>query len=89
MQFGNIIFQNGLLTTIGFALSANAGCAEEGDYCVKYKDGQLHNILVFEVLIMTSAILAVAGYHRGKFLYDQERDQHEMESRLLGDDHLL
>ncbi len=87
--FGNIIFQNGLVTTIGFIISADASCAMQTDYCVEFEDGRLHNILVLETLILCSTVLAIAGYHRAKFLYREERAQREMESRLLGNDHLL
>lgn len=90
--FGNVIFQSGFVTTLGFAIAADAniGCTEESNYCIKYEDGKLHNTLVLELLIAVSSILAVAGYHRAKYLYKQEqRAQHELESRLLGDDHLL
>ena len=90
--FGNVIFQSGFVTSLGFAIAANAniGCTEESNYCIKYEDGKLHNTLVLELLIAVSPILVVAGYHRAKYLYKQEqRAQHELESRLLGDDHML
>jgi MFS family permease len=87
--FGNIIFQNGLVTTIGFIVAAHASCAEESNYCIKFEDGRLHNTLILELMIIGSTIFAVAGYHRAKFLYKEERAQHELESRLLGNDHLL
>lgn len=87
--FGNIIFQNGLVTTIGFFIAANNGCDNVGDYCIEYHDERLHNVLVLEVIIMCFAVLAVAGYMRAKNLYEREREEHEMQSRLLGEDHLL
>eukprot|EP00979_Chaetoceros_neogracilis_P006926 scaffold1406_cov284-Chaetoceros_neogracile.AAC.29 len=87
--FGNIIFQNGLITTLGFIIAANNGCKEVTTYCIKYYDEHLHNVLVLEVLIMTFAVLAIAGYKRAKYLYEKERDEHELQSRLLGEDHLL
>ena len=82
------------MTSLGFAIAANAniGCTEEINYCtcIKYEDAKLHNTLVLKVLIAVGPILVVAGYHRAKWLYKQEqRAQHELESRLLGDDHLL
>uniref|UniRef100_A0A7S3Q7P5 Major facilitator superfamily (MFS) profile domain-containing protein n=1 Tax=Chaetoceros debilis TaxID=122233 RepID=A0A7S3Q7P5_9STRA len=87
--FGNIIFQNGLVTSIGFILAAKLRCSSESTYCIKYHDGNLHNIRVFELLVMTSAILAVAGYRRARVLYRREKEEHEMEAVLLGEDHLL
>lgn len=87
--FGNIIFQNGLVTTLGFSIAANSKCSQVGYYCIEFKDHGLHNIMVLEVLVMVSAVLAIAGYQRAKMIYIREREEHEMESRLLGEDHLL
>lgn len=87
--FGNIIFQYGLISTIGFFIAANNGCKNLGDYCIEFHDDRLHNVLVLEVIIMCFAVLAVAGYKRAKDLYEREREEHEMQSRLLGEDHLL
>lgn len=87
--FGNVIFQNGVVTTLGFSLAANSRCHEVGNYCLSFQDGTLHNVLWLEMLVMTSAILAIVGYARAKRLYTRERQEHEMESRLLGEDHLL
>ena len=87
--FGNIIFQNGLITTLGFIMAANNGCKQITQYCIKFHDGLLHNVLLQEVLIMCFAVLAVIGYRRAKYLYEKEREEHELQSRLLGEDHLL
>lgn len=87
--FGNIIFQNGLVTTLGYSIAANSKCNQIGDYCIEFEDHVLHNIMVLEVLVMISAVLAIAGYRRAKKIYNREREEHEMESRLLGEDHLL
>jgi MFS family permease len=60
--FGNIIFQNGLVTSLGFSMVARMKCSHVGDYCIEFEDGSLHNIFIFEVLVMIFAALAVAGY---------------------------
>jgi MFS family permease len=87
--FGNIIFQNGLVTTLGFIVAADASCEHESTSCIKFDDGRLHNTKVLEWMMVGSAMLAVAGYHRAQYLYKKERAQDELQSRLLGDDHLL
>ena len=75
LQFGNIIFQNGLVTTIGFYLAAHSYCDKRSTYCIEYSDGQHHNILTLELLVMGCAILAVFGYSRAKWIYREELKQ--------------
>lgn len=73
--FGNIIFQNGLVTTIGFYLVSHLYCTSESIHCIKYADGLLHNIFVFELLIIMCAIIAIAGYMRAKWIHTKELEQ--------------
>lgn len=87
--FGNIIFQNGLVTSLGYSFAANSKCHQVGNYCIEFEDHGLHNIMVLEVMVMVSAILAIGGYQRAKKIYNREREELEMETRLLGEDHLL
>jgi len=81
--------QNGILTSIGYVLASSIHCPKEGTYCVEFSDHRLHNVLVFELLIVACSVIAVTGYHRAKSLYNREREEIEMEARLLGEDHLL
>jgi len=78
--FGNIIFQNGLVTTIGFYLIAHLSCPSEGRYCIMYSDGLLHNVLVYEILILVSSVLAVLGYFRAKQIYKKEIQMAQLEA---------
>ena len=88
--FGNIVFQNGLTTTVGFMIAASDGaCHGVSKYCIGFHDGKVHNVLIMEVLVMIFSILAIAGYKRAKYLHEKEQEEHELESRLLGEDNLL
>jgi MFS family permease len=71
--FANIIFQDGLASTFGFALATSLPCHKEGSYCIKYLDGTLHNVLVYEVLIMVTATFAFFSYFRALHLHKLER----------------
>ena len=70
--FANIIFQDGLASTIGFALAASLPCQKEGPYCIKYRDGTLHNILLYEELIIVTATIAIFCYFRALHLHRRE-----------------
>lgn len=73
--FGNIIFQNGLVTTVGFFLASHWYCSTESNGCVKYADGLVHNILGFEILTVIVSFLAIICYLRGKHMYQKELEQ--------------
>lgn len=67
--FANIILQNGLTSAIGFVLTIQLQCSSPSPYCVEYRDGTHHDILVFELLIVVTAILAILGYNRAVSLH--------------------
>lgn len=71
--FANIILQNGFFSAIGYALSFGLVCEEESRYCVRYSDGTLHNVGIFELLVVISAIFSIAGYWRASTLYKREQ----------------
>lgn len=84
-QFGNIIFQNGSITTIGFFLASRLYCTKESTYCVKYADGLLHNVLIFEILIVLCACLAILGYWRAKAIHKMEQEAQIVGARQIED----
>lgn len=86
--FANIILQNGLSSAIGYVLSFRLLCKEENRYCVRYSDGSLHNVLLFELLVVFSAIMAIAGYWRASVLYKHEQNLHDdsSEAELIEND---
>ena len=56
--------EGALVTTIGFVLTAGVRCREEGLYCMRCQDGTLHNVLLYEVLVLVLAS-AVPAIGRG------------------------
>lgn len=75
--FANIILQNGLASTLGFILTFTLRCSgwkqeNFGDFCVQYKDGSIHDVLSFEMLIVLTAIIAIFGYSRASKLRADE-----------------
>ena len=75
--FANIILQNGLSSSLGFALTFTLHCSARkqeiwGPYCVMNKDGSVHDVLTFEILIVITAFFAILGYHRASVIRDSE-----------------
>ena len=86
--FANIILQNGLSSAIGYILSFRLVCEEESKYCVRYKDGSLHSVLLFELLVVLTSVFAIAGYWRAAILYKDEQQAHDdsSEAELIEND---
>lgn len=80
--FANIILQNGLFGSIGYALTFTLMCPTEGPYCIEYRNGTLHNVLTFELLVCLSAVLAVAGYLRAMSIHWEEQNVRVEDSQL-------
>uniref|UniRef100_A0A7S1ZZF6 Major facilitator superfamily (MFS) profile domain-containing protein n=1 Tax=Trieres chinensis TaxID=1514140 RepID=A0A7S1ZZF6_TRICV len=79
--YANIVLQNGISNALGFYLSVNLPCSSPGKYCIKYTDGKLHNVLVFEIIVMITAVLAVIGYWRASSLFAKEATESSRERR--------
>mmetsp|Transcript_20713 Transcript_20713/g.26735 ORF Transcript_20713/g.26735 Transcript_20713/m.26735 type:complete len:489 (-) Transcript_20713:26-1492(-) len=71
--FANIIFQNGLASALGFALSSGFSCDHEAGYCVKFHDGTLHNMSHLEWLVIGTSLLGILGYLVASSLHDDNR----------------
>mmetsp|Transcript_41478 Transcript_41478/g.58367 ORF Transcript_41478/g.58367 Transcript_41478/m.58367 type:complete len:226 (+) Transcript_41478:1-678(+) len=71
--FANIILQDGLSGSIGYLLTFQLVCSDLGPYCVEYRNGTLHDVLSFEILVCVTAVAAVVGYIRASQLYWKER----------------
>jgi len=91
--FANIILQNGLASSLGFILTFTLSCSgwkqeNFGDYCVPYRDGSIHDVLSFELLIVLTAILAIFGYWRASRLREEEAtySDYEIISAVATDD---
>lgn len=89
--FANIIFQNGMSSALGFVLTFTLRCSEKkqetfGSYCVEYKDGSFHDALSFELLIVVTALLAIAGYWRASVIQREEVARGNYENVPFTDD---
>lgn len=71
--FANIILQNGLSSAFGYMLTFRLVCVKPSNYCIKYHDGSLHDVLSFELLVCGASILAILGYWRASSLYNVEQ----------------
>lgn len=67
--FANIILQNGLASFVGFVLSAYLPCSTPGRYCVAFEDGVLHNVLIFEIIVVVTSFVAALGFWRASTLF--------------------
>jgi MFS family permease len=68
--FANIILQNGTTTAIGFLLSFHLRCESSATnpYCIEYRDGSRHNVLIYEVLILVTAALSIWGFRQAMII---------------------
>jgi hypothetical protein len=80
--FANIVLQNGVASSVGYALTVALLCDQPSVYCVEYRDGSVHDVLTFELLIVATAILAVMGLRRASDLYRLERDESLQDSEV-------
>lgn len=80
--FANIILQNGFFGFLGYVLTFQLTCDTAGPYCVQYRNGTLHDVLSFELLICSSAVIGIVAYSRSLNLYWSERRGRVEESEL-------
>jgi len=62
--FGTIVLFSGSASTIGYILSVTGALTCDGisQYCVEYNDGSFHNALCMEIIIITTALLAIPAF---------------------------
>jgi MFS family permease len=71
--FANISLQNGMASTVGYLMTLGLHCDKPSDFCVRYRDGSLHAVLTFELTIVVTACLGIAGYWRASSIHEAER----------------
>ena len=82
--FANIILQNGLSSAFGYILSFRLLCEKKSKHCIEFRDGSLHDVLSFELLVVMSVIFAIGGYWRASILYEREQEpQNESAAELI------
>eukprot|EP00579_Thalassiosira_antarctica_P027833 CAMPEP_0202028392 /NCGR_PEP_ID=MMETSP0905-20130828/63426_1 /ASSEMBLY_ACC=CAM_ASM_000554 /TAXON_ID=420261 /ORGANISM="Thalassiosira antarctica, Strain CCMP982" /LENGTH=557 /DNA_ID=CAMNT_0048592097 /DNA_START=102 /DNA_END=1773 /DNA_ORIENTATION=+ len=64
--FANIILFSGSASTLGYILSVTGAlqCEEVSKYCMEYSDGSIHNVLVMELVIIATAVVAIPSFWR-------------------------
>ena len=72
--FACIVLMSGVSSALGYYLSINLSCSLPSKYCIEYEDGTLHNVLAFELLVMSTALFAILGYWRASVLFQQENE---------------
>lgn len=81
--FANIVLWGGIFSTIGFLLTTNFGCPKVSTYCIKYHDGSLHNVLLYELLVLTSTVLVIWGLLRLSRILKSEEKMAQRMSKIL------
>lgn len=73
--FANIILQNGFFTSVSYVLTFLLPCNQQSAYCAEYADGSTQYVLVFEVLVLASALVAILGYLQASRIHQREQQQ--------------
>mmetsp|Transcript_34553 Transcript_34553/g.56513 ORF Transcript_34553/g.56513 Transcript_34553/m.56513 type:complete len:241 (+) Transcript_34553:344-1066(+) len=74
--FANIILFSGSASTLGYILSVTGApqCEEVSKYCMEYSDGSIHNVLVMELVIIATAIVAIPSFWRAVWMFRKEQN---------------
>lgn len=75
--YSNIVLQSGLTSTVGFIVTyCGLPCSNESSsYCILYKDDTHHNVLVLELAVAITSILAIFGYLRAAQIFEREQKE--------------
>jgi MFS family permease len=67
--FANIILQNGLSSAAAYVVSFRLSCSHPSTYCIEYRDGSLHDIFSFGLMVVLTACFAILGYWRASIIF--------------------
>ena len=81
--FANIILQSGLSSAFAFFAFPHLACETEGDYCVAYKDGTLHNVFALELVVIVTAVLAILGYMRASCIHSAQLRKKALDEEMI------
>ena len=72
--FVNLTLGYGSSSTAGFLLSIFLRCpsSSTSSYCVEYSDGTVHNVLVFEVIVIVVSLLGLMGYLMATHIHEHD-----------------
>ena len=72
--FANLTLGYGGSSSAGFLLSIFLKCSSSSSstssYCVEYSDGTVHNVLIFEVIVIVVSLLGMLGYWRAAYIHE-------------------
>jgi MFS family permease len=72
--FSNIVLQSGSVSTFGFVATYwGLRCKRVGPYCVQYRNGMYHDVLVMELAVAITSMVAIFGYLRAASVFECER----------------
>ena len=76
--YSNIVLQSGLTSTVGFIVTySGLECKSSSPYCISYNDGTHHNVLILELGVVITSILAIFGYLRAAQIFKDEQERKE------------
>jgi MFS family permease len=76
--FANIILQNGLSSAVAYVLSFRLSCSHPSTYCIEYRDGSLHDIFSFGMMVVVTSVVAIFGYWRASIIFAAGNDNEEL-----------
>jgi hypothetical protein len=76
--FANIILQNGLSSAAAYVLSFRLSCSHPSSYCIEYRDGSLHDIFSFGMMVVVTSVAAILGYWRASIIFAAGQDNEEL-----------
>jgi hypothetical protein len=83
--FSNIVLQNGLAGSFGYALTFSLICNLPSKYCVEFYDGSRHDVRKFVLIICCSALLSILGFWMASTLRQREIIRRDMLSSIEAD----
>jgi hypothetical protein len=63
-----------------FSVTIGLSCEEPSRYCIEYRNGTLHDVLTFEMIVVVSTIVAIVGYLRAAAIFGTEQQADSLRS---------
>jgi MFS family permease len=76
--FANIILQNGLASAVAYVLSFRLSCSHPSTYCIEYRDGSLHDIFLFGMMVVFTSCVGILGYWRASIIFGAGEGNEEL-----------
>lgn len=67
--FASVILFYGISSSIAYVLSSRLSCPHPSTYCIEYRDGSLHDIFTFGLLVVVTSAVAILGYWRVSIIF--------------------